>query len=213
MMYYISRVEIDIGNRRKISELTHLGAYHNWVETSFPEEFGAGERSRKLWRIDRVKGKTYLLIVSQDKPDMKQLEVYGVPGTGQCKIYDTFLNSLEQGQKMLFRLTANPVRAVKEGGQRGKIYPHITAAQQLEYLERRAQKLGFLLLENNYQIVQRDFLTLRKKGGKSVNLARAIYEGSLIIESADIFRRTLTEGVGKEKAYGFGMMTVIPQES
>ena len=28
---YISRVEIDDRNRRKINDLSHLGAYHNWV--------------------------------------------------------------------------------------------------------------------------------------------------------------------------------------
>ncbi|NLQ94475.1 type I-E CRISPR-associated protein Cas6/Cse3/CasE, partial [Streptococcus mutans] len=26
----------------------------------------------------------------------------------------------------------------------------------------------------------------------------------------DRFRKVLTEGIGKKKAYGFGMMTVIP---
>ncbi|HZK02071.1 MAG TPA: type I-E CRISPR-associated protein Cas6/Cse3/CasE [Anaerovoracaceae bacterium] len=210
MMYYISRVEIDTVNRRKISDLTHLGAYHNWVEKSFPEELVDGERSRKLWRIDQLKGKTYLLIISQGEPDMKQFESYGVPGTGQCKIYDTFLQSLKHGQKMSFRLTANPVRAVKEGHGRGRVYPHITVEQQLEYLEKRAERLGFSLVNNDYRVVQRDFPILKKKGGKSIKLARAIYEGSLIIENIGDFRRTLTEGVGKEKAYGFGMMTVMP---
>ena len=29
---YLSRVEIDIGNRRKIRDLTHLGAYHNLIQ-------------------------------------------------------------------------------------------------------------------------------------------------------------------------------------
>lgn len=209
-MYYISRVEIDTGNRRKISELTHLGAYHNWVEKGFPKEFATGERSRKLWRIDQLKGKSYLLIVSQSEPDMAQLEAYGVPGTGHCKIYDAFLQSLMHGQKMSFRLTANPVRAVNQDDQRGKVYPHITVRKQLEYLEKRAERLGFSLVDHEYQIVQRDFPILRKKGGKSIKLARAIYEGSLVIENVEIFRKTLTEGVGKEKAYGFGMMTVIP---
>lgn len=210
-MYYISRVEIDIENRRKISDLTHLGAYHNWVEKSFPEELATGERSRKLWRIDWLKEKSYLLVVSRVKPDMRQLEAYGVPNTGQCKSYDSFLQSLAQDQKMSFRLVANPVRAVKQDGQRGKVYPHITVAQQLEYLERRAERLGFSLMDGDYQIVQRDFPILKKKGGKSIKLARAIYEGSLIIENAEIFRETLTKGVGKEKAYGFGMMTVVPR--
>lgn len=209
-MYYISRVEIDTVNRRKISDLTHLGAYHNWVEKSFPEELVDGERSRKLWRIDQLKGKTYLLIISQGEPDMKQFELYGVPGTGQCKIYDAFLQSLKHGQKMSFRLTANPIKAVKEGYERGRVYPHITVEQQLEYLEKRAERLGFSLVNNDYRVVQRDFPILKKKGGKSIKLARAIYEGSLIIENVGDFRRTLTEGVGKEKAYGFGMMTVMP---
>lgn len=32
---YLSRVEIDTNDRQKISDLTHLGSYHNWVEQSF----------------------------------------------------------------------------------------------------------------------------------------------------------------------------------
>lgn len=211
MMFYMSRVEIDTGNRRKISQLTHLGAYHNWVEKCFPEEIDRGKRSRKLWRVDKLKGKSYLLVVSQAKPEIKELEEYGVVGTGQCRDYQLFLESLEDGQRMSFRLMANPVRAVKQDGQRGKIYPHITDKYQLEYLEKRAEKLGFFLLENDYQLVQRDFPILRKKGGKSIKLARAVYEGGLIIEDVEIFRKTLTQGVGREKAYGFGMMTVIPR--
>ena len=68
---YISQVEIDLNNRRKIRDLTHLGAYHNWVEMSFPEEINKKERSRKLWRIDRIGDRTFLLIVSEVKPDLK----------------------------------------------------------------------------------------------------------------------------------------------
>lgn len=37
-MMYLSRVEIDSQNRRKTKDLTHVGAYHNWVEQSFPAE-------------------------------------------------------------------------------------------------------------------------------------------------------------------------------
>ena len=74
---YISRVEVDIYNRQKIRDLTHLGAYHNWVEQSFKE---AGVRSRKLWRIDKINNKKYLLLVSGEKPDVELLEKYGVAG-------------------------------------------------------------------------------------------------------------------------------------
>ncbi len=210
MMYYISRVEIDINNRRKIAELTHLGAYHNWVERSFPQEFSTGKRSRKLWRIDYLDGKRFLLIVSQEKPDLQKLEAYGVPNSARCKSYDSFLNSLTNGQRVSFRLAANPVKAVKQKNQRGRVFPHITSQYQLQYLEKRAKALGFSLVENEYKIVQRDFPILMKGGGKKMKLARAIYEGELIIEDIEIFKKALTNGIGKEKAYGFGMMTVIP---
>ena len=61
---YISRVEIDRDNRRKVRDLTHVGAYHAWVEESFPSELEQSIRTRKLWRIDRIQGKDYLIIVS-----------------------------------------------------------------------------------------------------------------------------------------------------
>lgn len=208
MMYYMSRVEIDKENRRKISDLTHLGAYHNWVERSYPSEFEKGERSRKLWRTDQLKGKTYLVIVSQLKPCIEKLEKYGVPGTGECKSYDAFLENITNNSEMLFRLTANPVRAVKQNDIRGKVYPHITIEHQLGYLEKRSERLGFRLMENDYNIIERDFPSLRKNG-KTIRLARVTYEGSLIVTNAEQFYKTLTEGVGREKAYGFGLMTVI----
>lgn len=63
-MMYLSRVEIDSQNRRKTKDLTHVGAYHNWVEQSFPAEQVESIRSRKLWRIDSIQGKQYLLLVS-----------------------------------------------------------------------------------------------------------------------------------------------------
>lgn len=56
-MLYLSRVEIDSTNRRKLKNLTHLGAYHDWVEKCFPEEIKNHERQRHLWRIDDFKGK------------------------------------------------------------------------------------------------------------------------------------------------------------
>lgn len=45
---YISRVEIDRYNRRKVRDLTHVGAYHAWVEESFPSELEQSIRTRKL---------------------------------------------------------------------------------------------------------------------------------------------------------------------
>lgn len=213
---YLSRVEVDISNRQKISDLTHLGAYHNWVEQSFPNEIKVKERKRHLWRLDRVQGKKFLLVLSDEQPDLGKLEKYGVPGSVQSKSYDQFLSQIQTGKIMRFRLTANPVHRVVEPGQKvGKVYPHITIEQQKKWLVDRAEKHGFNLLSNNtddyqFNITSRDRPSLCHKGHRRVKISRVSYEGLLKIVNAERFKKVLINGIGKEKAYGMGLMTVIP---
>ena len=208
---YLSRVEIDVLDRRKIRDLTHLGAYHNWVETSFPDEISQDIRSRKLWRIDKINDHLYLLVVSEGKPDLNALEKYGVPGSAETKCYESFLDSICRDHLYRFRVTLNPVRAVSQGeGKRGRVMPEITAEQQLHFLESRAERLGFELIPEEYQIVERSWEPFRKKGQRMIRLSKATYEGTLKVTDEKLFYDTLTSGIGKKKAYGFGMMTVIP---
>ncbi|WP_350343190.1 type I-E CRISPR-associated protein Cas6/Cse3/CasE [Proteinivorax tanatarense] len=209
---YLSRVEIDTNNRRKIRDLTHLGAYHNWVEKSFPNEISTEIRSRKLWRIDQLGGKQYLLIVSENKPDLHLLETYGIEDSARTKPYDSFLNKLENGMKARFKTTLNPTISLSNGlNKRGRVLPCISEQDQLNYLLARGEKNGFTLDEGNFYISDRSFEILKRSHKKSLRLSKATYEGVLTIGDVEIFRSTLTKGFGKKKAYGFGMMTVIPE--
>lgn len=206
---YISRVEIDFQNRKKTKELNHLGAYHNWVEKSFFFEQDV-PRKRHLWRIDSIGKKFYLIVVSEEKPDLEKLEAYGVPKTAQTKSYSPYLNSLEEGKRMRFRVTLNPtISKVVKGHKRGKVYPCISIDHQMYYLFKRCKQLGFSLLESEVYIVERGFKRLYKNG-KSIKLVKVSYEGILTIQDKGKFIHTLTKGIGKEKAYGCGLLTVIP---
>jgi len=220
---YLSRVEIDFDNRMKTRKLTHLGAYHDWVERSFPEDFELGNRTRKLWRIDRLNDKYYLLIVSENKPvivsednpEKEGLERYGVSGTGQVKDYDKFLNSIKTGGKMRFRVKLNTVKAdsqegKKAGLKRGRLFPIVNQEELVSFLIDRSKKNGFKVEEDDFVVVEKGFEKLQKKNMKPLDLAMATYEGNLVVTDEEKFIKTLTEGIGKKKAYGFGMMTVIP---
>lgn len=210
---YLSRVELDVQNRQKIRDLTHVGAYHSWVEDSFPDEEKRGERSRKLWRLDPIHGKTYLLVVSEDKPDLEKLEKYGVSGTAQSKTYDTFLDKVEAGRLYRFRAVLNPEHSSSIGAnKRGRVFPEVTVSQQLAFLERKAERNGFELVPKEYTITDRRYVVLKKSGEKPVHLCQATYEGILRVKDAEVFRSALIHGIGRKKAYGFGMMTVIPVE-
>lgn len=209
---YLSQVEIDIHNRQKIRDLNHLGAFHNWVEQSFPDEIDQALRTRKLWRIDKLKGRYYLLVVSPSKPNLKLLERYGVPASARTKSYDAFLNALEVGMRARFRVTLNPVIAVKDGTKaRGRTMPHVTLEHQMQFLLDRDEKNGFALNKNEFSVVERSYQPFKKANNKTIQLSKVTYEGILTITDKNQFIKTLTEGFGKKKAYGFGLMTIIPE--
>lgn len=222
---YLSRVQIATENRQKIKDLTHLGAYHNWVEQSFPNEVLNEERKRHLWRLDSLAGKDYLIILSEKKPDEKQLEKYGVVGTVMVKSYRKLLDTLKVGDKMRFRLTANPSYSVPQSGtKRGHVYPHVTVKQQRQWLKEKAKKSGFEIVRGQYltndindnlafDIVTRDRPILYRKTGKNIRLSRVTFEGLLEIKNLDVFKETLTQGIGREKAFGMGLITVIPEKN
>lgn len=208
---YLSRVQVDRENRKKMKNLAHAGAIHSWVEQSFPQELERRVRSRKLWRLDRLNGREYLLVVSDTQPELKELEAFGVQGTAQCKEYSPFLNTLTSGMKMGFRVTLNPVVAISNpDGKRGRVVPHVTVEQQMDFLRQRAERNGFILEDGGFTIVERGYVEFRKSGQKPIKLSKATYEGILTISDEDCFRKMLTEGIGKKKAYGFGLMTIVP---
>lgn len=210
---FLSRVVIDTDNRKKMKEISHASAIHNWVEQSFPDEIKSDIRTRKLWRIDTISNRQYLIIVSENEPNIKKLEEFGEQGTAETKLYDSFLSSLKIGMKARFRIVLNPVisKKVKSNSKRGKVMPHVTVEQQKHFLLERSKKNGFELNDNSFTIVERGYSTLKKKNQKDIHLSKVVYEGILTITNIERFLRTLTKGFGKNKAYGFGLMTIIPE--
>ena len=74
----------------------------------------------------------------------------------------------------------------------------------------RTIKNGFEVNEDEVNIVERGFELLRKSGTKPVKVVKATFEGVLTVVDEDKFKTVLENGFGKKKAYGFGLMTVIP---
>lgn len=211
---YISRVEVDTFNRRKTKDLMHLGAYHSWIEDSFPDEKDNKIRSRKLWRVDVLGKKMYLILVSENKPNLTLLEKYGVEGSAQTKDYDNFLSNIKNGDLMRFRVTLNPVISESQGsGKRGKIKPCYDEKSQIKFLLDRSSINGFSVDIDSLLLKEKGTSILKKHGFGQINFLKIVFEGILTVEDEDVFRKLLVTGLGKHKAYGFGLMTVIPIEN
>lgn len=215
---YLSRVEIDINNRRKMKDLTHLGCYHSWVEDSFPK-FSKENRSRKLWRIDNVYDKYYLLVLSENKPDMEKLEKYGLESSAGVKNYDQFLDSLKEGMKAKFKIKLNTVRAYKDEKnptKRGRIMP-VPNEKLNEFLIDKATRNGFEVNPGEFAIskIDKEYFMHTDKGETKKSrkdIVSATYEGILTITDLEKFKAALVNGIGKKKAYGCGFLTIIPEK-
>ena len=218
---YFSRVEVDSKNRQKLSNLSHLGAYHNWVESAFTSERKEevdGHRNRHLWRLEELNGKQYLLIVSANRPNLDALESYGVVGSAMTKNYDNFLNRLHEDEMFRFKLVANPTlkKAVK-GQKQGRIIP-VQPSKIAAWILNKQNQFGFKIEKDTFQNYQLQVTHKGKKllyhkkdnNGKQVLLSEVTYEGILKVTNTKKFKEALISGIGREKAYGFGLLTVVP---
>ncbi len=201
-----------------MKDLTHLGCYHARVEDSFPE-FSKENRSRKLWRIDNIYDKYYLLILSENKPDIAKLEKYGLDSSAEVKTYDEFLDSLKEGMRAKFRIKLNTVRAYKDKEnptKRGRIMP-VPNEKLNEFLIDKATRNGFEVRLGEFEIskIEKEYFMHTDKGEikkSRKNLVSATYDGQLTIIDLEKFKEALVNGIGKKKAYGCGFLTIIPEK-
>lgn len=200
-----------------MKDLSHLGCYHAWVEDSFPEK--NENRSRKLWRIDDIYNKYYLLVLSKNKPDIAKLEKYGLDSSAEVKTYDEFLDSLKEGMKAKFRIKLNTVRAYKDEKnptKRGRIMP-VPHEKLNEFIIDKATRNGFEVKPSEFEIsmIDKEYFMHTdddetKKSRKDI--VSATYEGILTITDLEKFKAALVNGIGKKKAYGCGFLTIIPEK-
>lgn len=226
-MTYFSKFDLNPQRRASRKLLSNPRAMHASVLALFPPESEAAH-SRVLWRLDSDHPRHTLYVSSPHKPDFAHLiEQAGWESSpGQTTEYSKFLQRVTNGSEWLFRLQANPTKAVRnsEAGHRsrGTIIPLITEDQQIAWLLSRAPHHGFTIatgmlpgketdehldlrvLENVEQVLYKQETSVHRK----VTLRKTIFEGRLTVTDEMALRRALVEGIGRAKSYGFGLLTL-----
>lgn len=212
----LTKMILDPAKRRCAMALASPNLLHGAIEDAFRSDSDGWSSERKLWRLDTLNGRPVLLLLSESRPDLTSAaEQFSTGGKWESRSYDAFLSGIRTGERRRFRLTANPVIAKKdETGKRGKVLSHVTVAQQEKWLADRAVKNGFSLVEDEYTVTASRWVSFRKgnENGRQVSFHSVTFEGILTVTDADAFRKTLCEGIGREKAYGCGLLTVLGNE-
>lgn len=189
---YITQIKLDLNNRLLYKDLTNLHRYHGYLESAFPAEQLLNVRKRHLWRLENQT----ILLVSEDEPDHEVLNKYG---NSQSKNYDKFLNNLSTKRMYRFELVANPLQRDKR-----KRIPCNDNKQRIDWLRNQSEYHGFKLQDVRIKKVKKYHIDHHDFTVKTVD-----FVGYLEIIDLPKFKKALVNGIGREKAYGCGLLTVM----
>jgi CRISPR system Cascade subunit CasE len=195
---------------------------------------------RVLWRLEPdSRHRVSLLVLTESAPSWEHLvEQAGWPGADEpqalVRSYEPLLDRIVRGREFVFRLRANPVTSTRTPDQpsasqrrrlgadrpRGVRVPHRTAAHQLDWFSKRAEKWGFGVPDTSegfpdVRLTGRDRMIFTKSGngdvgGRQVVIQTATFEGRLRVADPGTARASLLGGVGPARAYGCGLITLSP---
>jgi CRISPR system Cascade subunit CasE len=201
---FISQVYMDKGKRDTARALYNRNILHGAIERCFH-----GDRQHPLWRIDDKGDKVVLLVVSCEKPDFTSFVTqFGfVEAEPQTKSYDRFLeNGINQGETLHFHITANPT--IKKNGKRIPLNRNSTEIQNYcayDWIRDRLKNNGAELINGNVSAYRK---YKAKKDDNMITFVSADFDGVLRVKDREKFVSALIHGIGHEKAYGCGLLTV-----
>src|SRR5262249_1905843 len=124
--------------------------------------------------------------------------------------------AMQAGQRLRFRLHANPTvrkweyRQERKGRTEGKRIGLYTEEMQRAWLAGKAQKGGFEVID--MRVTDHGKVTGRKVGENGTfrleHLA-VTFDGMLRVTDPNIFTRSIEEGIGSAKGFGFGLLSVV----
>ncbi|BEH01378.1 type I-E CRISPR-associated protein Cas6/Cse3/CasE [Brooklawnia propionicigenes] len=216
---FLTRIEVDPMRRKARQLLADPQAMHACVMRACAADESASAEGRVLWRVDQDANRIMLYMVSPWSPHAEELQSqigWSEGAAVQTADYEPFLKKLHPGQTYAFRLTANPTHVVTEENGAKRRFGHVTEAQQRQWLLDRCEANGFRIRTSDgrgdepiTELVTRDrtIKTFRRKG-RPVTITVASFSGALEIMDADLLRSALTNGIGRAKAYGCGLLTL-----
>ncbi|MFJ3841868.1 type I-E CRISPR-associated protein Cas6/Cse3/CasE [Streptomyces sp. NPDC090054] len=218
-------VELDLNHPRSALVLADAHELHRLVMSMFRHWVTDGEpNARALLGVLHtsavdLKQRTLTLIVqSQVPPDTAALPQPMLVSAAQSRIVSL---TIKTGQQYLFRTTVTPAVYGNHHGRRTRDRPTDTSpTAALTWFTQRLQPNPAVDYDRHPLIgadAHPDNLKARRlpalaghKPGQHISVARSEIQGRLTVTDPAAFARTLTQGLGRQRAYGCGLLLVQP---
>jgi len=205
---YLSRLLIDPVPSPALRVLGEPYGLHQVVMAAF-DPTARGD-SRVLYRVEpeRCAGRVMVLVQSDVRPDWQRTrERFRLDGMGaQVKEFEP---SLREGQRVRFRLRANPT--VKRDGKRIGLFGTEPDGRdrQLEWLRTRLERAGYRVPHTPAAVRVIDEGLVRNREPR-LELQSALFEGVVEIRDPEAAAKAVRAGVGPGKGFGFGLLSLAP---
>ncbi len=206
---YLSRLKLNPASRSAREFLINPYRLHQAVYRAFPDDIDGGP-GRILYRVDENKrlGTISLLVQSENKPDWSKADFITdcllEPAEGKI-----FSPALQTGQTLHFRVRANPtIKKKLDGKENGYRLGLLREEDQLEWLNRKAVESGFAVMSCQ---TSPEGMTYDDRSFKEQDKMRHFavrFEGVLKIINNDLFSKTIENGIGSAKGFGFGLLSL-----
>jgi CRISPR system Cascade subunit CasE len=220
---YLSRIRIKLceDSLKYLDGLAKNDSYatHQLLWNLFPDDKNA-ERDF-LFREEQKEGWPLFYVMSSREASNSS-KLFHV----ETKLFNP---EIQVGQRLAFDIRVNPVVARKVDGKKNSKYhdvwmdaKHKAKAEKLteqktdefkqentiKWLADRSEKNGFSLEMEKLQINAYRQHSALKKGSRSLRYSTVDYSGILIVTDIEKFKSILTNGLGRAKAFGCGLMLI-----
>lgn len=225
-MLFLSRLTITPEHEQARRDLGSPYELHRTLSKAFGDAPEGVHRKTHgvLFRVDDARqGGVPVLVQSTTEPDWTALPASYLARLDEPKPFEP---TFAEGQRLRFRLVANPVRRVNVEGKKHPrreplVHPHAKEGVEtgyLEWLARQAERHGFEV-PIAHGVPRVDHVPFRVAPRRRIgaNLTRSEvahfgvrFDGLLTVADPVALARGVREGIGSARAFGFGLLSLGP---
>jgi CRISPR system Cascade subunit CasE len=202
---YLSRLRLDLTHPQARRDLASAYEMHRTLARVYAFD-DVRPPARFLWRLEPTRDEQPPTLLVQAEGPGRWNTVARLAGYALSVEADKRVDSealVSQGRHYRFRLLANAT-VTREGKRFGLCgYDALRT-----WIERQAGLHGFGLLGVDIDPQPRRMLA--RKGGHSIVLDCAKFEGLMRCDDAPALRKALLAGIGHGKAFGLGLLSIAP---
>lgn len=179
--------------------------WHKTIMTGFPHTNSIDARNEfgVLFRAEETKDGLYILVQSKFKPNWDVLVEKNILTSFEVKQWERPL--FLEDEVFYFKIKAYPTKTV-----RGKKIELKTDAEQLEWIKNKFTNGGFDVKINSL-VRERQTRANLNKNPATTRSGGCLYSGVITVLDPRLALDTYQKGIGRGRAFGYGLLSIKPK--